>query len=373
MTRRTPLLAVLAVLGTAPLLGGCFGEASNAQTPAPVTRGPESRPVMAVTVAFQPQVAARTFVGTVRPRIESDLGFRVAGKVAIRHVNVGDRVKAGDRLAALDRTDFELQLAQAEAELRAAKSSLDQAEAEERRLGDLRRRGWSTESTMDRQRAAADEAQGRHERATKAVALARNALNYTTLLADADGVVTASLIEAGQVLAAGVPAVRVARLDEKEAVIAIPEILVERARTASASVTLWSDPDHRYKAVLRELAPAADAATRTYLARFTIREAGEPVRLGMTATVTLEAEEASRVARLPLAALFNQGGGPSVWVIDPATGGLRLTPVDVVAYETREVLVRAGVAEGEQVVAMGVHKLDASQRVRVVAALRDNR
>src|SRR4029077_4658254 len=127
----------------------------------------------------------------------------------------------------------------------------------------------------------------RLNRAERSVELTKNSLSYATLVADSRGVVTATLIDAGQVVAAGQTAVRVARLAEKEAVVSIPETLVGRAKDGVASVTLWSEPDRKYAAKLREVAPSADPATRTYLAKFSLPGAGDSVELGMTATLSL--------------------------------------------------------------------------------------
>lgn len=324
------------------------------------------RPVLVQSVSFQPLTPERTFVGTVRARVESDLGFRVGGKVAERLVQAGDPVKAGQPLARLDDTDLRLQREQAEAELRSARASLAQAEAEERRQVTLRGEGWSTASAFDRQKAATEEARGRVARGERTLALAENALGYATLVATADGVVTAANVDPGQVVAAGMGAIRVAQASAREAVVAVPEALVERVRHGKASVTLWSEPGRSYPAALREFSPQADAATRTYQARFTILEA-PGIDLGATATVTVRDAEGASVARLPLSALFSQGAAPSVWVVEPGTGALTLRPVQVLSYEARDVLVTGGLKDGEQVVTLGVQKLDAGQRVRVVA------
>jgi RND family efflux transporter MFP subunit len=353
---RRALLAAAAALA----LAGCTESQSSAQKPA------EPRAVVAQAVSFEARTADRSFVGVVRPRVESDLGFRVGGKVAERLVQPGDRVKAGQPLARLDVTDFRLQREQAEAELSAASASLAQAEAEDRRILLLRREGWSTASNADRQRALVEEARGRLNRAERAVSLASNSLSYATLAADADGVVTATMVEPGQVVALGQPAVRLAKAGAHEAVVAIPEALVERVKSARARVSLWSEPGRAYDAALRELSPSADAATRTYQARFTIADAPAALEYGLTATVILSDRDADRVARLPLSALFNQGGGASVYVVDPATGALALRPVEVAAYEAREVLLKGGVADGDMVVTLGVQKLDVKERVRIV-------
>jgi RND family efflux transporter MFP subunit len=324
------------------------------------------RAVVVETVAFAPVVAERSFVGTVRPRIESDLGFRVAGKIAERLVQQGERVSAGQRLARLDDTDFALQLEQARAELAAAETGLATAERQDRRTEDLKRAGWTTQAALDQQMARSADARSRLERARRATELAENQMRYATLVAEAEGIVTATLAEPGQVVAAGTPIVRIARGSEREAVVAIPEFLVERVRTADASVSLWSHAGTAHPARLRELAAAADPATRTYQARFAMPEADETVKIGMTATVTLREPDSAKVARLPISALFAEGKGPHLFVVTPDTGALTLKPVVVAGYDEGEVQIAAGISEGEKVVAFGVQKLDPGQTVRIV-------
>jgi len=330
---------------------------------------PKTRPVLAQQVHYEPAVRERSFVATVRPRIESDLGFRVDGKVARRLVEVGETVKADQILATLDEIDLRLQLDQAEAELRAARGNQMQVRADLKRGEVLRKEGWSTDANLEKQRAAAEEADGRVLRAERAVSLARNSLAYASLRADTDGVVTATAVEPGQVVAAGQTAIRVAQLEEKEAVVAIPEALVGQLGKGEAKVSLWSQPDRVYAARLRELSPGADAATRTYQARFTIVQAGDDVRFGMTANVTLSDPAAGQIARVPLSAILDEGKGPALFVVDRATGALEHKPIEVAGYEARDVLVKSGVTEGQWVVALGTQKLDTAQKVRVVDKL----
>ena len=327
------------------------------------------RPVLVTTVHYEPEVADRSFVGTVRPRIESDLGFRVTGKVSKRLVEVGGHVDAGQPLATLDEADLNLQAEQAEAELSAAKGVRAQAGAAETRTKELREKGWSTDAQLDQAKAAADEARARLNRAERSVELTKNSLSYATLVADASGVVTATFIEPGQVVAAGQAAIRVARLAEKEVVVAIPETLLARAKSGEARVSIWSEPDKHYAAKLRELAPSADPTTRTYLAKFSMPGAGDEVQLGMTATLILSDAASGRVARLPFSALFDQGGGPSLYVVDTKTGAITLKGVAVKSYERNDVLISGGVAEGADVVALGVQKLNPAEKVRVVSSL----
>lgn len=356
------LTSVLAIASAFGILAGC------SDPPADMKKaGPPPRPVLVQTVKFGERVSERALVGTIRPRVETDLGFRVAGKIATRLVGVGDRVKAGQSLATLDESDLGLQTEQAQAEMRAAAATLRQGEADLVRTRSLTEKGYAAGASLDRQQATTEEARGRLTRAERAVTLARNARSYAVLTADADGVVTATSIEPGQVVTAGQAAIRVARIGEKEAVVSVPESLIALA-DGRASVSLWSSPGRRYVAKLREFAPTADAATRTYLARFSIPDADAAVQLGMTATVLIAFAETGRVARLPLSALFNQGGGPAVWTV--ADGGRpQLKPVEVAAYEAADVLIGRGVADGDRVVTLGVSKLDPGQVLRVVEAL----
>jgi RND family efflux transporter MFP subunit len=352
-------ISILLLAGTA--LAGCNQITAEPATPA--------RPVLVAQVRYEQQVPDRSFIGTIRPRIESDLGFRVAGKVQKRLVEVGNRVVAGQALATLDEVDLKLQAEQAEAEFRAATGVLAQASAAETRAKELKGKGWSTDAQLDQARATADEARARLNRAERSVELTRNSLSYAVLTADADGVVISTLIEPGQVVAAGQTALKVARLAEKEVVVAIPELLLSRAKSGAARVSVWSNPDKRYVTSLRELAPSADPATRTYLAKFSIPDADDSVQLGMTATLTLSDPESSRIARLPLSALFNQGDGPSLYVADAKTGNVTRKHVAVKSYERDTVLIQDGVQDGADVVALGVQKLDPGQKVRVVSSL----
>jgi RND family efflux transporter MFP subunit len=349
------LLAGASLAFLALTLVGCNDKVAEKVVP--------SRPVLVTTAHYEAESPERSFVGTIKPRIEADMGFRVPGKVAKRLVEVGQTVDVGQPLATLDEIDLKLQAEQADAELHAATGVLAQAAAAETRSKDLRAKGWTTDAQLDQAKAAADEARARLNRAERSVDLTKNSLSYATLVADSRGVVTATLVEPGQVVASGQTAIRVARFAEKEAVVAIPETLVGRAKEGTATVTLWSEPDKKYAAKLREIAPSADPATRTYLAKFSLPGADDRVSLGMTATLTLADPATQRVARLPLSALFNEGGDPSFYV------EVTLKPVAVKSYESNDVVISGGVDEGAKVVALGVQKLDPTQKVRVVSSL----
>ena len=357
-----PVLPLFTLLLLGGGLSGCNDSHSEAVKPA------ELRTVLVTPVNYRSDDRTRTLVASIRPRVEVDLGFRVAGKVARRLVDAGQLVKAGDPIATLDETDFRLQMEQADAEVAAASVNLTQALAEAKRGHDLNRAGWTPQATIDKLNAAEQEARGRLSRGERALELARNAMSYTTLRATTDGVVTAALVDPGQVVTAGQPSIRVARLDEKEALVAIPEQLVGKIEKLKAGLKLWSDSEHAYRATLREISPIADPATRTYAARFSLPDADAAVALGMSATITLSEATTESVARIPLTALFDQGFGPAVWAVQ-TDGALALKPVKVARYETRDAVIGQGLSDGDSIVAIGVQKLDVHQRVRPISRL----
>src|SRR5262249_20369857 len=285
------------------LLAACQAETA----PAPRVE----RPVKVQRVSFEQENTTREFVGVVRARYETDLGFRVAGKIVERVVNVGDRVRVGDVVARLDPQDLKLQVESAEAEFAAATSNLAQAAADLDRYRVLRAPGYASVADCHRKKAPNDEAEGRLARARRALDLAPTQLGYAEPKADADGLITATLAEAGQVVAIGQAVARLAHRGEKEALVALPETWLAEAQRSRAIVRLWSDRDRSFEARLRELSPQADPATRTYAARFTILDAEDTVALGMTAIVTLTNAADAPVAKIPLAAAPLPGTGPT--------------------------------------------------------------
>jgi RND family efflux transporter MFP subunit len=358
MLTSIPKLKPLAAIALLSLTAACSDQATSATPRA-------ERPVQIVHVAFQSAEARAEFVGVVRARHETDLGFRVAGKIIARNVNVGDTVHAGDVVARLDPIDLTLQAESAQAELAAATSNLADATAEEARYATLKARAAVAAADYDHKKAAKDEAIGRLERARRALELASNQLAYAELKVDADGVITATPAEPGQVVALGQAVARLAHHGEMEALVALPETALAEARKSDATVELWSDPGRRFKARLRELSPQADATTRTYAARFSIQDTDDGVALGMTATVTLSHLSAAQVAKLPLSAILNRGSGPAVYLVD-GSGALELRPVTVAAFTENAALVSAGLAEGDRIVTLGVQKLTAGSQVRTI-------
>lgn len=327
---------------------------------------PPDRPVVkTLRITLSGVHDQRTYTGVVTPRHEVQEAFRVGGRMDRRLVDVGDAVRAGQVLATLDEKDLRLSMESAQAELKAAASNRERAVTDETRYANLLAKGVASQSEYDQKHLVADEARSRLERAERSLGLARSQLGYARLASSGDGVVTRVSAEPGQVVAQGQAVVSVARQGALEVLVDIPERNLRDLEGAQAEATLWSEGDRRYRAVLRETAPSADPATRTYAVRYSLPDADAAVRLGMTATLRLSGTQATPTARVPLSALFDQGRGPSLWIVDPATGRLSLRPVVVDRYSGQEAFVHGQLAEGELVVAAGVQKLDEGVSVRL--------
>jgi RND family efflux transporter MFP subunit len=348
------------VVATGGFLKGSVDSSAERQPEAPV------RSVRVQEVRGDAAVSESSYTGVVRARYESDLAFRVGGKIVSRHVELGERVRSGQPLFKLDPEDFELALKAAEADLAAAEAEVEYATAQDARQQRLLQlhRGATSDAEVEKARAARDMAVGRRDRAVKALALARNRLSYCTLAADADGVVTELPGEAGLVVVEGQPVARLARDGGLEAVVSLPENRVEGARAAQARVTLWSAPDVSFPAVLREVSPSADPLTRTYQARFALAGAGPGVELGMTATVYLTPTDSTPGFVLPLSSLLRQSDRPAVWVVGREPGRPTLTPVEVREYRQESVVIAAGLRPRDLVVTAGVQKIDPGLVVR---------
>jgi RND family efflux transporter MFP subunit len=366
MKRRYRFLLAVGLIVPASVFAVAAGGFLKGSADPSAGRGPEApvRSVRVQEVRGGGAVTESSYTGVVRARYESDLAFRVGGKVVSRHVELGERVRAGQPLFRLDPEDYELALKAAEADLAAAEAEMKYATAEDARQRRLVGGGATSIADFEKVRADRDMAVGRRDRAVKALALARNRLSYCTLAADADGVVTELPGEAGLVVVEGQPVARLARDGGREAVVSLPENRVEAARSALARVTLWSAPGVSFPAVLREVSPAADPLTRTYQARFALPGAGPGVELGMTATVHLTSADSAPGFVLPLSSLLRQSDRPAVWVVGRGAGRPTLTPVEVREYRQESVVIAAGVKPGDLVVTAGVQKIDPGMVVR---------
>ena len=334
----------------------------------PQTQPPAPRAVIAQIVGAKPADNANVYSGEVRARYENDLAFRIGGKVVARYVDVGAQVTRGQALARLDPQDAQLGVDAARSQLAAAAADHDLAAAEVERYRDLYARKFVSRAVLDARETTFNTTKARLEQAKAQVATARNQSTYTALVAETDGVITSVNLEPGQVVAAGQPVMRFARPEEKEVAINIPESRLAELRDATnILISVWAAPDQRYRGRIREIAPTADPATRTFAVKITVLEANGTVRLGMTANVALGDGAAAQAITLPLTALTQADGKPAVWVFDPLTSKVNLRPVVVGAYREDGVVVREGLRPGEIVVTVGVHKLLPDETVRVVS------
>ena len=328
---------------------------------------PVARPARVMEIAYQQRSQSLVLAGTVVPRIESTLGFRVAGKITARTVDVGTIVKPGDLIAQLDPSDYRLAVDNARAALASADADYARAKADHERYLNLRGSGAFTPQTLEQRQSLAATTFARVDQAKSQLSSAENNLAYTELRADAPGVVTAVQAEVGQVMTQGQGVVRVARTDELEILVGVPEHRLKAVRQAkAASFELWSDPGHRHAATLRELSPSADPMTRTYPARFSVIDPPEFIGLGMTATLAFERPDAVPVAEVPLSAIFQRGTQPAVWVVDKESGTVTLRPVTIARWRDDSAAIASGVKDGEMIATAGVHKLEAGQKVKPV-------
>src|SRR6476469_5699278 len=320
------------------------------------------------TVVVEPQRidADHQVVGEVKPRYESDLSFRVAGKVLIRRVDVGAWVKQGDTLATLDTQDYQNRLRSAEADVSSAEATLVNAQGTETRQAKLLKDGWTAKATYDTALQNLQAAEARLKAAKAILDLNHDQLNYTTLKADFDGVITAVGAEAGQNVNAGQMVVKLARPDDKDGVFNIAETAFNDVSKTQLEVVVWplSNPDLTLEGVVREISPVADPATRTYTVKVTLNNPPPQRRFGMSIGSRLKGKTALAVA-LPLSAIFEKNGSPAVWVLDQQSSSLTLRPITVARYEANTVVVASGLAKGDIVVTAGVNTLTVGQKVRL--------
>lgn len=311
--------------------------------------------------------AGHRFTGVIAARVQSDLGFRVAGKVVERLVDSGDSVKHGQPLMRIDVADLQLDRAARLAAVDAARARAEQTAADELRYRGLVEHGAISVLAHAQSKTAALAAAAELKAAEAQAEVSAHATEYTVLHADADGVVTDTLAEPGQVVAAGQPVIRLARNGAREARIDLPETL-RPAIGSTASARLYGDANKAIGARLRQLSAAANPLTRTFEARYALDDSAGRAPLGATVIVQINDPNDRASARVPLSAITDQGQGPGVWIIaadasDEAVVAWRPVTIDSLDDETAKVV--AGLAGGDRFVAMGAHLLHAGDRVRI--------
>lgn len=332
------------------------------------------RAVKLVTVGEGQIESSQEYSGDVRARVESRLGFRVAGKITRREVELGQRVKAGQVLARLDARDYQLSADAARAQLASATTQRDLAEANAKRFRTLRAQSFISAAEMERYEANLKAAQASLDQARAQLSSQSNQENYTQLLADADGVVTSVEAEPGQVVAAGTPVVRIAQDGARDAVFNVPEDRRSAIKPGQGvKVRPWSDESRVINALVREVAASADPATRTYVVKAALQGTDLPA-LGATVQVMPEGMGVSReavgsqVIKLPTTALRQEGDngqGTAVWLYDAASSSVKLQPVQIASADGNEAVIASGLQPGMQVVATGAHVLTPGQKVTV--------
>lgn len=310
--------------------------------------------------------ASRSFTGTVAARVQSDLGFRVSGKVLERLVDAGQSVKRGQPLMRIDSADLRLAVNAQQEAVVAARARARQTAEEEARYRDLRGTGAISASAYDQVKAAADAAQAQLRAAEAQANVARNASRYTELVADGDGVVMETLAEPGQVVNAGQTVVRLAHAGRREAVIQLPETL-RPAIGSLAQATLFGKEGVAVPAKLRQLSNAADRLTRTFEARYVLDGELSSAPLGATvAILILDGHSSGKDGlHVPIGALFDAGKGPGVWVIHGEPAKVSWRPVAVQRLDDAGAYVAGQIKQGERIVALGAHLLREGEQVRV--------
>jgi len=356
-TERTArIIGGAAVAITAVLLVAC---AKPEPTPEPV------RPVQLMQVKLGGTTGTAVFAGEVKPRHEIDLGFRIGGKVIGRNVDVGARVVRGESLARLDPADAALQVDAQKAAVAAAETEYRYAKAEFDRYENLRQQKFISESALDQKRNALDANHAKWEQARSQLSVTQNQAAYATLAAPDGGVITAISVEAGQVVTAGQTVMKLAREDEREVSISVPESRMAELRAAPVlGVFLWANPQRIYAARVREISPAVDAVTRTFAVRVTILDPDPGLHWGMTANVVVPGTEAANATLLPLTSIYRKGNASAVWIYDEKSRTVSLRPIVVGQFREDGVIVTGGVARGEWIVTAGVHKLREGETAR---------
>lgn len=354
LSRSTPIRLLMMTSAVALSLSACTKSEDDPRT------GPQ---LVRVATAMGGGERSRAFTGVVSARIQSDLGFRVPGKVVARLVDTGQAVTRGQPLMRIDRTDLALAAAAQSRFVEAARARALQTAADERRLRDLVSAGAISASAYDQAKAAADAAQAQLKATEAQADVARNEAGYSVLLADADGIVVETLAEPGQVVAAGQTVVKLARAGAREAVVDLPETVRPPIGSVARATAFVGGGTSRAR--LRQLSSAADPLTRTYEARYVLEGAAARAPLGSTITVELAERKAAGSMEVPLAAIHDNGKGPGVWVVAGAPLQARWRPVRLVGVAEETATIAAGLRPGERFVALGAHLLHEGEAVRL--------
>lgn len=322
------------------------------------------RPVLSVVVKPRSQ-SEQGFVGSIEPRISAALSFRLLGRLIARNVNVGNVVTKDTTIASLDPATLQLQVQAARADLASAEAQFANASANEDRQRTLLQSKNTPQSTYDAALQVRDSTKAGVEQAQAALTKAEEQLTYSQLFSDFDGVVTAVGAEVGQIVSAGQMVVTVARSDQRVAVVDIPDNLASDLKMGTEfNVVLQSAPTVRTVGTVYEIAPQADAITRTRRVKLSLANPPSGFRLGSTIYVERDIAVAPSII-LPRSALVERDGKTSVWTVDPSASAVSSQPVVVASKDANTVEIASGIAPGARVVISGVNSLQQGQKVKI--------
>lgn len=360
---KKPILVVAGGLIAVAGVGAVVALSLSSPHAGPVNDPRQDAPLVRVATTAPLKGIERGFTGLIQARVQSNLGFRVPGKIVERLVDVGQTVKAGQPLMRIDDTDLRLALAAKRNAVAAARAVLVQASADEKRYAALVKGGLAaTPQRYEQAKAALDTAQAQFEVAEAQADVAENEATYSTLTAGVDGTVVATLGEPGQVVAAGQTVIQLAHAGPREAVVALPET-IRPALGSSAKASVYGSTGTPSTASLRQISDAADAQTRTYEARYVLDGPAASAPLGSTVTITITSGEGQAAVTVPIGAVLDDGARTGVWVVDRASSSVRFVPVEIKRLGGEEATV-TGVELGTEVVALGAHLLKEGAPIR---------
>ena len=350
-----PIISLFAVVALASGLAGCKTQQKQ---------DPRTQPdLVRIATVGSAQDSDQAFTGVVTARVQSDLGFRVPGKVTQRFVDVGQPVHTGEPLMRIDVTDYTHAITTQIQNVQAAKARAQQASADEVRYRGLVSTGAVSASNYDQVKAAADAAQAQLAAVEAQAQVAKDEGDYSLLVADADGTVVDTLAEPGQVVASGQTVIKLAHSGPREAAVDLPETI--RPALGSTARAIVYGRVQSVEARLRQLSDAADPATRTFEARYVLGGLDANAPLGATVTIQLAASANSGSLQVPIAAITDRGKGPGVWLFNEKSSTVSFRPVKVLHMGEEDVTVSEGVKPGDQIVALGAHLLSDGQQIRV--------
>jgi len=352
------LKGLLVVVTASACLAACEQQAPPA---------PQVRPVRAVTVEHHTIAEPLTFVGQIKAQEEVSFAFRIDGRLIGRPVNVGDRISVGGLIARLEPQNEQDALRGAQADLASAQAALAQAERLEARQSELLKRSITSRASYDQALQLLETAQAQVEGAKARLQTAQSRVQYTELKADVSGVITAKGAEPGEVVRAGQMIVRVARLDRVDAVFEAPARAGYRIPyDPVVQVALTDDRSIKATGRVREMSPQADPVTRLFQVKVGLDDPPAGFFLGVTVTGTITLDSPPMMT-VPVTAIIEADGKPSVWVVDSAANTVALRAVKILRYDPSVVIISSGLRDGEVVVTAGVNILYPGQKVRLLS------